>query len=73
MTSIVGGSLDLRGLSALESDEDDGQASSTRTPDWQKVAQMHKLPALTAEPSAEDRDRMRAIVESATAIKNVAG
>ncbi|CAO1618566.1 unnamed protein product [Parajaminaea phylloscopi] len=68
MMSLVRGSLDLRGLAAFE----DTTEPTERITDWTKVAQMHKLPTLAGDITGEDRERIRSVVESATAIKNVA-
>jgi hypothetical protein len=67
MTSLVQGTLDSTGLSSLEHRDEAGESGSAGT-NWKELTRLYKI-----DEAVEKEERRRAVVESATAIKNVAG
>ncbi|PWN24026.1 hypothetical protein BCV69DRAFT_244371 [Microstroma glucosiphilum] len=66
MTNLVQGTLDVSGLSSLEHRADAGEGSAGTN--WKELTKLYKI-----DESVDNEERRRAVVESATAIKNVAG
>lgn len=66
MTSLVQGTLDFTGLSSLEARDETGEGGAATN--WKELTRLYKI-----DEAADKEERRRAVVESATAIKNVAG